>query len=356
MSLTQLGWSAQHAQQFGSLKPAEAVPARVAREERGGYIVYADRRAMRAQIAGAMRHRALLRSDLPVVGDWVAVTPRNAGSAATIVAVVPRSSLICRRAVGGAVDAQPIAANVDTLCICTSLDRDFNPRRLERYAALAYASGASPQVLLTKLDSCSDPAPYLDALAAACPGVPALLLSVVTGEGLDGLRAIVGAGVTAALVGSSGVGKSSLINALLGRRQLATNAVREHDGKGRHTTTFRELLPIPGAGVLIDTPGMRELSPVADDGALATAYDDIERLASRCRFRDCGHRSEPGCAVLGAIESGELSAGRLEGYRKQSAEQAYLDRRDDPAALAEQRARWKSLHKAARAWMKHKYR
>ncbi|MGE0481775.1 MAG: ribosome small subunit-dependent GTPase A [Phycisphaerae bacterium] len=335
---------------------ATPIVARVAREDRESYIVYTDGRALRAGVRGSLRHRAASRADYPAVGDWVVVTPRAAESAATIQAILPRRSHVTRKAAGPRAAPQVIAANVDRLLICCGLDHDFNLRRIERYVTLAYAGGATPVVVLTKADCAPNAADRRAAVEALCIGVTCIECSIVDDRGIAELRATIAPGSTAALVGSSGVGKSSLINRFVNEARLAVGAVREHDSRGRHTTTARQLLLLPGGGVIIDTPGMRELQAWADASDVDAAFGEIESLAASCRFRDCAHRGEPGCAVLAAIDSGELPRERLSSYHKQRREMEHLDRKDDPALAAEHKARWKAIHKAAQKHMKQKYR
>lgn len=356
MTLEQLGWSESAAKSFQASGLTDVVPARVARQDKLSYVVYAANRAMRAAVSGAFRHHAARPSEFPAVGDWVAVRPRRGEEAATIHAVLPRRTVVSRRAAGGREESQVIAANVDTLLVCCGLDRDFNVRRIERYLTVAYTSGAAPVILLTKADLCDDAPGRRAEVEAVAVGAPVQCVSVEAPGSLEAVRRLLPPGVSAALVGSSGVGKSTLINALLGRQALKIGAVRDSDGRGRHTTTHRQLIPVPGGGVIIDTPGMRELRLWADEEHVAGSFADIEALASDCRYRDCSHTAEPGCAVLAASASGALDPQRLASYRKQLAELRYLERRDDAELLAAEKARWKAIHKSARKWMKDKYR
>lgn len=356
MNLETLGWTEALAASFAPLAAQGLSPARVAREDRESYVVYTAGRAVRARVAGALRHRANSRIDFPAVGDWVGLAmDARAGGQAIVHAVVPRRSMLLRRAAGN-IGEQLLAANVDTLFICTGLDHDYNLRRIERYLAFAYSGGVAPVVVLTKADLCTDLEERRIEVEAVAAGAPVVCLSTVAPRGLDEVRRLAPPGTTAALVGSSGVGKSSLINALLGRQALATRAVRQHDSRGRHTTTHRQMLLIPEGGLLIDTPGMRELALLADADDVDAGFDDIEALAADCRFRDCTHTGEPGCAVRAAVARGDLDPSRLESRSKLLRELAYLDRRDDPVAAAEERRRWKVIHKSAQEWMKQKYR
>jgi ribosome biogenesis GTPase / thiamine phosphate phosphatase len=350
-----LGWNAHFQAHFDALEnAADLCPARVARQDRGSYVLYAPGRAWRGVPAGALRRRAADRAEWPAVGDWVVAAADGCGTA-RIERVLPRTSVFSRRAAGENGDEQIVAANIDRLLICCGVDRDFNLRRIERYVMLARRGGAAPTLVLTKADLAADSAEKQISAAALAPDAECFLVSVVDGRGLEELRGAIGRGTSAALVGSSGVGKSSIINALLGASSAAVGEVRADDGRGRHTTTRREIHLLAGGGVLIDTPGMRELQLLGDADDVASAFGEIELLAPNCRFRDCRHETEPGCAVLAAAADGTLSPQRLESYRKQLRELAFHARRDDPAAQSAERARWKSLHKSARRWMKQKY-
>jgi ribosome biogenesis GTPase len=342
--LEALGWTESHAEALRAL-PAELEPARVAAVLRGRLRLLDERGLRPARLGGRLRHAAGDPTELPAVGDWVAARP---GGEALVEHVLPRSSLLVRHAAGLKTEAQPIAANVDLVVVVSSLDADFNPRRLERWLDVIVNSGSSPLLVLSKLDRCEEPAPLLEAAEAAMPGTPIVTLCALDGRGVDSLERWLRPGTTLALVGSSGVGKSTLTNRLLGREVQATGAVRDSDGRGRHVTTHRELFALPGGALLVDTPGMRELGAWADEAGGPAGFDDLEELSARCRFRDCTHRTEPGCAVQEAIEAGELEEARLDNARKLARERARLATRQDAAAQAAQSKRWRALSKACR--------
>jgi ribosome biogenesis GTPase len=295
-----------------------------------------------ATLAGKLRYETVNREDLPAVGDFVRVRDT------VIEEVLPRRTVFVRKAAGDTLEAQVIAANIDTVFVVTGLDGDFNLRRLERYFATARASGAHCAILLNKADLCEDLDARIREVRAIAPGADVVTISALHGDGIDVLRPYLVPGETVAFVGSSGAGKSTLINRLLGRERQSTGAVRETDSRGRHTTTHRELLETPSGALLIDTPGLRQLQPWAGEDDVDGAFPDIEELAAGCRYRDCAHAGEEGCAVQFAIDEGSLDFDRFSNYRKMRKEAAYLDRQLDVRAQLDQKAKWKRIHKAMR--------
>lgn len=329
MDLACLGWNEFFAGAFASLRGGDLTATRVAIQHRGYYLLYTPEGEREGKITGRMHFHARGAHDLPVVGDWVVVRLRHGEKAATIVDVLPRKSAFARRAAGKRDEQQVVAANVDVVFLVSGLDAEFNLRRIERYLVLAMESGARPVLLLNKMDLWDRPEEWLAEASAVAQGLPVHLLSAKRGEGLEAVRSYITPGTTCAFLGSSGVGKSTIINCLLGNEYLETREVRESDSRGRHTTAYRELILLRSGGLVIDTPGMRELQlPQGSEGLLA-AFDDITNLASECRFRDCQHLSEPGCAVRAALEEGVLDAGRYESYLKLRKEIAYEHRRAD---------------------------
>jgi ribosome biogenesis GTPase len=315
--LRELGWTDALERHFELYAREGLIPARVAVEHRTKYGLVTGLAEVEATLAGKLRHDAVARRDLPAVGDWVAlVPPPPAGGVGVIHAVLPRASVVTRKMAGRERDEQIVAANIDVVFIVTSLNAELNPRRLERYLTLAWESGARPVVVLSKADCCADPVPLVEQAQTVALDVPVLLTSAKTGLGIEALRALLGNHQTGALLGSSGVGKSTLINALIGWERQDTGEIREADDRGRHTTTRRELVSVPGGGLLIDTPGMRELQLNEAGHGLLSAFDDIDALAAGCTFGDCRHGAEPGCAVQAALAEGRLAVERLASYHK----------------------------------------
>jgi ribosome biogenesis GTPase len=307
-------------------------PGRVAIEFNQIFRIYIEDGELDAVTAGRLKHRARGRAELPAVGDWVAVRKRPEEDRGVIMAVLPRRSAFTRRAAGEATGEQVVAANVDVVFVVMGLDRDYNVRRLERYLVMARESGASPVILLTKPDLCSDLAAHLREVTSLAGDIVVHVVNPKRGEGLEQLQGDLGAGTTATLLGSSGVGKSTLINRLVGADVLRTREVRASDSRGRHTTTHRELVVLPGGGLVIDTPGMRELQLWDAGDSVRETFDEIEALAPGCHFTDCRHRDEPRCAVKAAVAEGKVAAGRLESYIKVQEELATLARQQEERA------------------------
>lgn len=296
-------------------------PARVIRQDHDLYRLAGAQGEMTARVSGKLMYEATDNAAFPAVGDWVLVDRESdAGGEAVIRQILPRKSVFLRKAAGTTQAVQVVAANVDVIFICMALNEDFNLRRLERYLTIAWDSQARPVIILTKADLCTDLYQLTMEVSTVSAGCETIVCSASTIDGLDQIRALLSPGVTAAFIGSSGVGKSTLINTLLGDQQLATAAIGHRD-RGRHTTTYRQLFLLPMGGMVIDTPGMRELQ--LESGDLSQAFEDIDDLARECRFRDCTHTNEPGCAVRAAIENGLLSQSRLDNYRKLQRELGY---------------------------------
>lgn len=337
-TLDALGWDDVFAERFAPFAEQGLLPARVGVEYQHIYRLYAEEGELLATVSGRLRHHATSRADYPAVGDWVAYRHVPDDERARIHGLVPRKSRFTRKIAGSVVAEQVVAANVDTVFLVAGLDGDFNPRRLERYLILAYESGASPSIVLTKADLTEDLAEAVALAGRVAPDVPIHVVSAPRDEGFDALTGYLRPGKTVALLGSSGVGKSTIVNRLLGEERQKTREVRERDGKGRHTTTHRELILLAGGGLVMDTPGMRELQLWDVDEGMEETFADIKELALECRFPNCGHTQEPGCAVKDAIERGELAPERLASYQKLQGELKRLGVQQDRLnKLAEKR-------------------
>jgi ribosome biogenesis GTPase len=350
MRLTQLGWDDAFAAAFAALGPrAHVEPARVAIEFNYLYRVWTGHGALEAAVAGRLKHRATGRRELPAVGDWVALRRRPDADRGSIVALLPRRSAFSRRVAGAVTDEQVVAANVDVVFIVMGLDRDFNLRRLERYLLLARESGAAPVVLLTKPDVSGAPAEAAATAASIAGTTPVHVVSPKFNQGLDHVTTHLMPGRTGALLGSSGVGKTTIINRLIGEDTRRTREVRETDSRGRHTTTNRELIVLPNGGLIIDTPGMRELQLWDVGEAVGETFDDIEALAEGCHFTNCRHRDEPRCAVKAAVEEGTLDPSRLESYHKLQGELAALTLQQHARARLEEKRRAREPRRSRRS-------
>ena len=360
-SLNDLGWDPGWATAFLPFDAAGWRPARVVAAHRAAWSVATPDGDRDAVIAGRLRHEAVGAADLPTVGDWVAVAGLDGGNTAVIQAVLPRRTAFGRNTsadgyAGNLAGEQVLAANVDVTLVVTSLDGDFNLRRLERYIAVAWTGGTTPVIVLNKADVADDPEGLRIAAEAVAPGVEVRVISALTGVGVAGLADDhLLPGRTAVVLGSSGVGKSTLVNALLGHDRQRTSAIREDDSRGRHTTTHRELVRLPAGALLIDTPGIRSLGVAGATDGLENTFADIADLADGCKFRDCRHDGEPGCNVRAALADGRLDPARLASHRKLEREAAHVARASDPIARAAERRRWKTIHASVAVHMRHKY-
>jgi ribosome biogenesis GTPase len=333
-ALDELGWDDGWSSALEQLHEDNLTAARVAAEHRGAYVVWTADGELRARAAGRLYYEHEVGAPIPAVGDWVGLQDT------TITSILPRRSAFIRKRAGLGSDEQVLAANVDAAFLLADLDDDFSLRRLERYITTAWDSGAEPVVVLTKADLCDDVAGAMLQVESVAIGVPVYPISNVTGVGIDELERHLQPGRTVVLLGSSGVGKSTLLNRLAGSELMRTGDIAA-DGTGRHTTTHRELVRLTGGALVIDTPGLRELQ--FWDGDVSAAFDDIEALAAECRFRDCAHAREPGCAVLGAIDNGTLELDRLRSWRKFQRELESIAARTDRRLRAARKKRWKQI-------------
>jgi ribosome biogenesis GTPase len=352
-TLEDLGWTVALAEAQQEHTSSGRAPARVVAEDRGSYQVLGPAGEQRASVTGRFRFETSDPAAYPAVGDWVAVEAGLAGD--TIIhAVLPRRSALIRQAAGRRTEAQVVGANLDVVFVVASLNGDLNLRRLERYVAVAWESGAEPAVLLSKADLSDDAEATLAGVAAVAAGAAVLIVSSFDGRGVDAVRARIGPGRTAAFVGSSGVGKSTLLNRLAGEERASVSDIRAADARGRHTTTRRQIHLLPEGGLVLDTPGMRELALWDGDG-LEQSFAEIDELAAACRFGDCAHGAEPGCAVGAAIKAGTLAVERLESWRKLQREARHHERQVDVLARNEERRKWKAISKSVGKHMDAKY-
>lgn len=344
-TLATLGFTPFFDASFRALNLPGGVPARVAAGHGRLCRVITENAELLAEAPGRLRRDAAA-AGLPVTGDWVVVDPLG-GEKAVVLAVLPRRTAFSRKAAGDKTAEQVVAANVDTVFLVMGLDADYNPRRLERYLVLSWESGARPVVVLNKADLCEAVESRTREIEELAAGVPVHAVCALRGE-LDALRPELQPGRTVALLGSSGAGKSTIANRFLGREVQATREVRAKDGRGRHTTTARELLAVASGAFLLDTPGLRELQLWAGGDALDAVFEDVAALASSCRFRDCRHETEPGCAVRDAAEAGTLAPDRLASHAKLQREIRHLEVRRDQQAQQAEKSKWKTIHKQLR--------
>jgi ribosome biogenesis GTPase len=345
-TLEQLGWGPHFEPPAGEITE-DLIPARVAEEQRGAYVLFAERGSLEATVTGRMMHGAAAREDYPAVGDWVLARKLPGEERAVIHRTLPRRTRLSRKVAGTKIDEQIIAANVDTVFLVSSLNAELNLRRIERYLSVIWESGAMPVIVLNKADLAEDAPMLLAGVEGIAPGVDLHTTSAATGEGVEALRRYLPVGKTTAFIGSSGVGKSSLVNRLLAGEVMAVSHISNYD-KGRHTTTSRQMLAIPGGGLIIDTPGLREMGLWDSDAGLGMAFSDVEQLAGACAFSDCQHRAEPGCAIQAALDIGDLALDRFESYQKLQREQLFIESKKDPRLRQEQQRKWKQISKANR--------
>ena len=352
--LHRLGWNSFFEEEFRRLESDTWQPARVISQHKNSWAVLGENGELRVTVSGRLRYQIDGVDSYPVVGDWLAVAVQPGEKKGVIRAILPRKSSFSRKTAGELTQEQVVAANVNTVFLVSGLDggRNFNLRNIERYLTVAWNSGAQPVIVLNKADVCEDVPSRVGEAELVASGVPVHAVSAVTGWGLDALNTYVSSGDTVALLGHSGVGKSAIINALLGEERQQVGTVRGGDRRGRHTTTRRELILLPSGGAVIDTPGMREIQLWGEESVLGNAFDDIERLAENCRFADCQHGSEPGCAVRAAIQRGDIDAARFQSYLRLKRELRYLEARRNDRTRIEEKERWKKISQWARRFRK----
>lgn len=351
-TLEELGCSPRWEALYEPHRANGLVLARVVRGDRGSSLIATERGILRAKPAARLLKSAAGAADLPAVGDWVAVLAPEDLDVPLVEAVLERGSAITRGASGKGSDQQVLAANVDTVFVVHPIAEGPNLRRIERELSLAWLAGSVPVVVLTKADLCTDPEAARTAVQAVAPGADVILVNALAGDGVEPLFGYLSGRRTAVLIGPSGAGKSTLVNALLGQERQATRTVRVKDGRGRHTTVTRELITLPRGGVLIDTPGLRAIGLTGSEEGIASAFPDLDAAAASCRFRDCTHRDEPGCAVAAAVAAGNLPPERLASYHKLVREAQVAAMKTDVRLRSEEERKWKIIHKAARDFHK----
>lgn len=351
---TQLGWCSFFEKHFEKYKNQGYVEMRIIRENREKYIACNELGQFLCEITGKFRFENEGKSQFPTVGDWVITSLVPNEKKARVYSILPRKSIFSRKVAGEITEEQPIAANIDTVFIITGLDFNYNLRRIERFLAIAARSGALPVILLNKSDLCPESEERKAEVESIAEGVDVHTISAYNQQDLEKLKKYIKVGETVAFLGSSGVGKSTIINSLLKESRLKVNEVSELGSRGRHTTTFSELIFLPDGGMVIDTPGMREIQVWGDEKGFKNTFDDIEKLTDNCRFKDCKHGNEPGCAVQEAVNNGCLDKKRLENYLKLKQEFAYLSARQTMKASRVEKTRWKSISKYAKKLKKHK--
>lgn len=345
LNINLIGMNERVEKEFSVYKEQGFTLGRVALEHKRMYRIWTENGEPLCEVSGKFSFNALGREDYPAVGDWVVLQERVNENRGTIHAVLSRSSKFSRKSAGLVTEEQIVAANVDTIFLVNSLNEDLNLRRIERYLLLTWESGANPVIILSKADLCENIAEKIVEVETVALGVPIIVISALENAGIENLQGYLQPGKTVALLGSSGVGKSTITNILLGMEKQTVQEIRTGDDKGKHTTTHREMILLPNGAILIDTPGMRELQLWEGSDGVSESFSDIESLMNLCRFRDCKHEKEPGCAVHRAIEAGELSEERLYSYKKLLKELAYLDRKVDKKAQSDEKKQWKNISK-----------
>lgn len=348
MNLSELGWDRHFEEQFEPFQQKDVISGRIAVQHKTNYVVFTANGEIRTTTAGKLRHKVVGRGELPVVGDWVVVRIQNQETLGAIVHVLPRKTKFSRKSAGIETEEQVLAANIDTAFWVSSLNKVLNPRRIERYLVTVWEGGAQPAIILNKADLCDNNEERAEEVASIAPGVPIHILSAKERTGLDELEPYLDAGKTIVLIGPSGVGKSTIINKLAGRDVQRTGEIREEDDRGKHITAARNLIVLPRGGLIIDTPGIRELQLWDAFEEPALSFDDIEEYARRCRFSDCSHESEPDCAVIQAVQDGLIPEKRLENFLKMRREYEVISERKTQRGKLEEKRRAKILSKHIR--------